>query len=458
MTLRFLSPVLGALLATSLASAPALAGLSPEEAARLGQDLTPTGAEKAGNADGSIPAWSGKWRGAPPQVQFAGSGTKHPDPYAGEQPLFTITAENVAQYADQLSDGQKALFKRYPQSFRMPVYPSHRDFRYAQWVEDAIRQNALDAELVNDGNGVTKAYGGPPFPIPKNGFELMWNHNLHTVAWKEDANYKMALTLANGSRQFELVNYKILSPWTDPSGNAASFDGTQAHFMITTLEPSRKKGEIFLGNEYSDPLAQPRQSWQYLPGNRRVRRAPTVAYDTPYGAGGFRVMDEDRLFNGAPDRYDWKLVGKKELYIPYNNYRLDDPAVKLEQLLATSGHLNPEYMRYEKHRVWVLEATLKPGKRHIYGKRVMYLDEDTWAAALADNYDGKGQLWRTNMQASIYAYELQAFHARVAVYHDLIAGSYLADRLINDQNAPRLNDSDFDASNFTVASLRKQGR
>lgn len=152
------------------------------------------------------------------------------------------------------------------------------------------------------------------------------------------------------------------------------------------------------------------------------------------------------------------MVGKKELYIPYNNYRLDDPAVKLDQLLATSGHINPEYMRYEKHRVWVLEATLKPGKRHIYGKRVMYLDEDTWAAALADNYDGKGQLWRTNMQASIYAYELQAFHARVAVYHDLIAGSYLADRLINDQNAPKLNDSDFDASNFTVASLRKQGR
>ena len=183
-----------------------------------------------------------------------------------------------------------------------------------------------------------------------------------------------------------------------------------------------------------------------------------MAYDTPFGAGGFRVMDEDRLFNGAPDRYDWKLVGKREMYIPYNNYKLDDPNLSLDDLLATNGHVNPEHMRYELHRVWVLEANLKPGKRHIYGKRVLYIDEDSWIAVMADNYDGKGQLWRSNMQTTAYAYDLQGFQARVAVFHDLIAGSYLTDRLLNGKPPAKLNSSDYEADYFTVANLRKLGK
>ncbi|WP_028630388.1 DUF1329 domain-containing protein [Metapseudomonas resinovorans] len=451
-------PLLIALFAASLASTSVLAKVSPEEAARLGQDLTPMGAEMAGNADGSIPAWSGKWLGAPPHVKYDGTGSKRPDPYADEKPLFTITAANVEQYKDKLSDGQLALFKRYPNTYRIVVYPSHRDFRFSPVVEANIKYNALNAELVSDGNGVANAFGGSPFPIPKNGYELMWNQNLPARAWKEEATYQMALVLANNSRVEEKVGYQILSLWDDPKGSVDNFDGTQACAMISTQEPARKKGEIILSCDFTDPLAKPRQAWQYLPGNRRVRRAPTVGYDTPYGAGGFRVMDEDRLFNGAPDRYDWKLVGKKELYIPYNNYALDDPDMPASELTSGTGHINLDKVRFELHRVWVLEATLKPGKRHVYGKRVFYLDEDSWAAALGDNYDGKGQLWRTNTQTSVYAYEIQAFHARVAIYQDLIAGSYLADRLVNGLAPARLNDAAFDASYFTAGNLRKLGK
>ncbi|HBP1357939.1 TPA: DUF1329 domain-containing protein [Pseudomonas aeruginosa] len=453
--------LLSLLLSVGLAWAgvPAQAQVSAEEAARLGRDLTPMGAEKAGNADGSIPAWSGKWRGVPPQVRFEGTGHKRPDPYAGEKPLFSITAQNMAQYADKLSDGQKALFKRYPQTYRIVVYPSHRDFRYSEKVESNILYNALHAKLINDGYGVAEAFGASPFPIPKNGYELMWNHNLPSRAWKEEANYLMALTLSNQNRVFEKVRYQIFSPWDNPQGSPKEYDGLQAYAMVRTLEPTRKKGEIILTNEFSDPVASPRQAWQYIPGTRRVRRAPTIAYDTPYGAGGFRVMDEDRLFNGAPDRYDWKLVGKQEMYIPSNNYQLDDPDLAVDKLLTTNGHLNPDFVRYELHRVWVLEANLRPGSRHIYAKRRMYLDEDTWSAVLSDNYDAKGQLWRTNVQTWVYAYEIQAFHARVAVYHDLIAGSYLVDRMVNGMGGTaRLNDSKFDAGYFTAGNLRKLGQ
>ncbi|MGH8354142.1 MAG: DUF1329 domain-containing protein [Pseudomonas sp.] len=459
MSVHHKKALLTALLTASLAaSSLALAKVSPEEAAHLGQDLTPVGAEKAGNADGSIPEWSGKWRGAPPQVKFEGNGKKRPDPYAGEKPLFTITAANLGQYADKLSDGQKALFKRYPDTYKIVVYPSHRDFRHSAAVEANSKHNALNAELVSEGNGVAHAFGAAPFPIPKNGNELVWNLNLPARAYQEEATYQMVLTLPNNSRISEKVGYQVLSPYDDPNGSAASFGGIQASVMTTTQEPVRKKGEIILSYDYTDPMVSPRQAWQYLPGMRRVRRAPTIGYDTPYGAGGFRVIDEDRLFNGAPDRYDWKLVGKQEMYIPYNNYQLDDPDLDQEKFLTTNGHLNPDYVRFELHRVWVLEANLKPGKRHVYGKRMFYLDEDSWAAVLGDNYDNKGQLWRTNTQTLVYAYELQAFHARVAVYHDLIAGSYLTDRLVNGLGTARLNQSDYDASYFTTANLRKLGR
>ncbi|MCY1395845.1 hypothetical protein D9M71_108000 [compost metagenome] len=227
--------------------------------------------------------------------------------------------------------------------------------------------------------------------------------------------------------------------------------------MLTTLEPVRKKGEIVVGHDFINATAEPRQAWQYSPGQRRVRRAPTVAYDSPSGAGGFRVYDEDRLFNGAPDRYDWAIVGKKEFYIPYNNYKIDEPNVNVDQILNATGHINPDLMRYEKHRVWVLQGTLKPNARHIYAKRVIYLDEDSWAATLADNYDSRGQLWRTNMQTSIYAFDIQRFHARLGVYHDLIAGSYLVDRMLVDQKPAKLNASNFVDDDFTAGNLRKLG-
>ncbi len=443
-----------ALLGSSLALQ---AKVSNEEAARLGQDLTPMGAEKAGNADGSIPAWSGKWRGLPPGLKFGGAGTPYPDPYADEKPLFTITAQNMDQYAANLTDGQKALFKRYPDSFKMPVYPSHRDFRVDEFTEQTIKKNAVNAELANEGNDAVNAFGASPFPIPKNGNELIFNHTMQGRAKTEEAVYQQAVVYPDKNKVTEKVDYKIFSVWSDPQKTLETSGGILSNFLLTTLEPVRKKGEIVVGHEFIKATAEPRQAWQYTPGQRRVRRAPTVGYDSPSGAGGFRVYDEDRLFNGAPDRYDWAIVGKKEFYIPYNNYKIDEPNVNVDQILNATGHINPDLMRYEKHRVWVLQGTLKPNARHIYAKRVIYLDEDSWAATLADNYDSRGQLWRTNMQTSIYAFDIQRFHARLGVYHDLIAGSYLVDRMLVDQKPAKLNASNFVDDDFTAGNLRKLG-
>ncbi|WP_194791894.1 DUF1329 domain-containing protein [Pseudomonas sp. UFMG81] len=434
-----------------------LAQASVDSGPGLGQGLTPMGAERAGNADGSIPAWTGKWRGAPPQVKFAGPGTPYPDPYADEKPLFVIDAKNMAQYAANLTEGQQALLKRYPSTFRIPVYPSHRDFRVDPDTEAAISRNAQHAKLSSDGNDAVDAFGASPFPIPKSGNELILNHNMQARAVTEEANYNQVVVYADNNRVLEKVNYKIYSLWSDPKQSAQSANGVFTDFLLTTLEPVRKKGEIIVGHEFVDAAAQPRQAWQYTPGQRRVRRAPTVGYDSPTGAGGFRVYDEDRLFNGATDRYDWKIVGKREVFIPYNNYKIDSPEVSQADIINAAGHINPDLMRYEKHRVWVLQATLKPNARHIYAKRMFYIDEDSWAATLADNYDGRGQLWRTNLQTSVYAFDIQRFHARLGVYHDLIAGSYMVDRLLDGQKPALLNASNFGPDEFTPGNLRKLG-
>ncbi len=145
-----------------------------------------------------------------------------------------------------------------------------------------------------------------------------------------------------------------------------------------------------------NPIAQPRRAWQYLPGQRRVKLAPDLAYDTPNaGSGGTSTYSDTFVFNGAMDRFDWKLVGKKEMYVPYNGYKL--MYAKDIKPALTPNHVNPDFMRWELHRVWVVEATLKPGQRDLYSKRVFYLDEDSWVALAADQYDGKGQLYRATL-------------------------------------------------------------
>ncbi len=446
-------------LAAVLAAPSAPAAVSAEEAAQLGGDkLTCTGAERAGNADGSIPAYSGKWLGAPPGIDPKKTPGHDPDAYPDEKPLFTITAQNMAQYAERLSDGEKALFKRYPDTFRMPVYPSHRDFRYADWVCEALKKNATTATVIHDGIGVSATTGAVPFPIPKTGSELQWNLQLPTRAWTEVATYDQGAVYANGNIAWGRVSYKILAPVNDPKQRGSTNDVLSSYFNVMTLLPERDKGSINVGwtpNDYDHNYIH---TWGYNPGTRRVREAPEFGYDLPQGAGGFRTVDDDRLLNGSPERYDWKIAGKRELYIPYDAWRLNDPKVKYADLLKTRGTINPDYMRYELHRVWVLQGDLKPGYRHLYKKRVIYMDEDTFHGVMADTYDGRGQLWRVGMVNYFYAYGMQAFHAGVSVYHDLSEGAYVADRLINEQpDGAQLNEGGLTPNDFTPDAARRGG-
>ncbi len=443
-----------------LASGTVVAAVSQEEADRLGTELTPMGANPAGNADGTIPKWTGEILGAPKWVDYKGTGTHYPNPYPDEKPLFTITAKNYKQYAKNLTDGQMAMFEKYPDTFVMPVYPSKRDVRYSDRVHQNTKLNALNTRLNADGNGTSDVYFGVPFPIPKTPAEVLWNHMASPMFGASEGILDAAAVYANGeinmrqSLEQRHVQYYSSNITREEFNNS----NIAAMAMVQILTPPREKGMIVLVHEYKDVGDTSRDAWVYLPGTRRVRRSPSIAFDFPDSAGGLRTVDDVMLFNGANSRYTWKLEGERELFIPYNNYDVDSPEVSYEELL-TKSHLNPKYMRYELHRCRVILAELREGRRHIYAKRRLYTEEDTWAAVLADNYDGHGNLWRTNLRTMVNQYDLPGMGARMEVYHDLQKGAYLANYLVNEQKGPpRFVADPWPDSYFTPTSVRQLGK
>ena len=447
-----------AVAAMLMASAQVSAKVSPDEADRLSHDLTCVGAEKAGNKDGTIPAFSGKWLGTPPGIKYTPNVGEHPvDPYADDKPIFTITAENVAQYADHLTDGQKAMFAKYPKTYRMPVYQGRRDFRFSDAVCAAAKLNALSAELANDGMGVAhKVYGAVPFPIPKDGPEALMNEELPTQAWTEVNVHDSAVVNPSGGITWGRQDNRNLNTNNDPENTGKPVDiNVQAYSMAITLLPTRENGNASVSQEPMNYATGKRLAWSYDPGTRRVRQLPEFGFDQPIGGtSGLLMIDEDRLFNGSPERFDFKLLGKREIYVPANAYKVNGGNVKYADLIKP-GHANPDFMRYELRRVWVIEADLKPGYRHIYKKRMLYLDEDHWHAVMADNYDARGQLWKHAEQNYYYAFDMNSWQEGAAFYYDLNSGGYVGYNLFQESKVgPILNKGNLRAADFTPEALR----
>lgn len=433
----------------------ALAAVSAEQAAELGKSLTPMGAEAAANADGSIPAYEGKWLGAPPTVNY--DGRFNPDPYADEKPLFSITADNLKNYADKLGEGQKALFAKYPKTYRIDVYPTHRDFRHSDEVNAHVRQNATAAELSNDGLTLKGAYGGVAFPIPQSGIELVYNILTTNAPWMVEAPNVSAYVQSSGAIAWIRNTLRAYNTYHRGNDRAGWNDGISAYAITNQKAPPREAGKgTFTVNSY-DFVGYPRQSWQYDPGTRRLRKTPDVGFDYPMDSGP-RVVDEQNGLNGSPERFDWQLIGKKEVYVPFNTFKLEDRALKYKDVTATRGHPNPDVLRYELRRVWVVEGTLKKGIRHVYGKRRFYVEEDSWQVAMADNYDVRGQLWRVTENGIAYAYDAKVHYLNASFYQDLVSGAYSAENITSEEpTAAQFNRREPLPNEFTPAGMRSSG-
>jgi hypothetical protein len=444
-------------LGVMLAASAVRAELTENEIARLGgPELTPVGAQRAGNADGTIPEWKGGVT-APP------AGWKQGDPrvdtFADDKILFNIDASNVNKYADKLSPGQIALIKSY-EGYKMNVYPTRRSCAYPQeWYEE-IKRNARIAK-VDDECLLLDGTHPPLFPIPKTGCELIQNGKLCVFNGIEGMERLEAALIPTKGGSFEPIIQQMKATFRGESiqfPTFASLDGVWTKYLSHTLGPARQAGEISLVHALVDGHLK---AWTYNPGQRRVRRNPNFEYDNPVPAfQGLMMIDQNNGYVGAADRYNWTLVGKQELYIPYNNHKFFDSHIKYAELIQPR-YPRRDLIRYELHRVWVVEATVRPDRRHQMAKRIFYLDEDSWLITVVDGYDARGTMWRVSEHLPQVLYELPSCVANSSIFYDLTVGRYMVSPSLNE--AP---EADYLAGRkglitnegFTPDDLRRLGR
>ena len=399
-----------------------------------GTPLTPLGAIRAGNEDGSIPAWEGGIKQPPASYEV---GKWYVDPYADDEVLFTITAQNYLQYEDKLSHGTIAMLKSYPDSFKLNIYQSRRSASYPQEILENSVWNASHTEFCQPPRGPNREERcvlrsvyrpGIAFPIPKTGGEAMWNHNYYYSG-------KYYTAKAYGFNAFEdgtYAEFRANETWLFPvmmdldevpkNEMFARRGGATWCFAQETTSPPRSAGSIFGGCTYFE--TSDFDAYIYVPGQRRVRKAPELGfYDSPgVGSDGLRTADQRNMFfmTGDEEWYQWSPPVRKEMFIPYNSYRLARPGLTLDDIVRP-GHVNSDHKRYELHRVWVIEGNLKPGFRHLGPRRVVYVDEDSWAGSLADMYDAQGTLWRASESYLLNFYDVPMVHWWGEDHSDLIS-------------------------------------
>jgi len=415
------------------------AAVPAKEAEALKTNLTSSGAERAGSADGMVPAWEGG---------------QMPPGLAAEQPILTITAANVGEHAKYLPEGQRALFAAHP-DYRMMIYPSHRTASLPQSVYDNIFANATRAHAGSGGigAGVAGAAGGIPFPIPKNGAEVVWNHLL--AFWgpaREDRirNYFVApdgtLTMTNDYR--EVIDFPYYAPGATPE----SVGGYAYKRREISDGPANLAGRGYLLWQPLDIAKDPVQAWQYLPREHRVRKSPLLSHDTPTPDGaGIESFDDYYLFSGPPDRYDFSIVGKAEMYVPYNNDRFYQRPIPE---IAGRHFVDPAALRYEMHRVWIVDGVLARGQHHLVPHRRLYIDEDSWFAVYAEGWDQDGKLWKFSHGTMKLLPELPAMVLGSQITYDLQSGGYFLGFTFGEQGL--VPTEPHDPSLFTPESLAAQ--
>lgn len=358
--------------------------------------LTTFGSIQAGNEAGTIPAYTGGLDPTDPAYN------EEPFPFASEKPRLVISAKNMAKYTDKLAPGTKALMKKFP-SYHINVYPTHRTVSYPDWMLKHTAENATDSEcrIVDHGLGLAKACRrGLPFPYPETGKQVLWDHLLpyYGMAY---SNHSKGYFWSAGETIFTVASdYKQNNVYYAKNPPRPELYKTGKGVIVA---PTRARGGMQLQWFYMRPSengGKLKRSWLYQKGLRRVRRAPNASHDTPFAAtGGNMVFSEQYLFSGLMDRFNYKLLGRKEMFIPYNNNKVTYHCSPDE---AMKPHfVNPECLRWELHRVWVVKATLKPDKHSIYSKRMYYFDEDTYLGGLYAAWNQRGGLQRFGSLATL---------------------------------------------------------
>ncbi|MES2258341.1 MAG: DUF1329 domain-containing protein [Pseudomonadota bacterium] len=411
-----------ALAAMAMIAVPASATPTAAEAAQLGKELTPVGAERAGNKDGSIPEWTGGLCKPPANYKPVNGkgGWPYVNSFDNEKPLFSITAANMAQYEGKINEAQKVLLSTYPKSYRIDVYKTHRTACYPELVYENTIKRVMTPKLVGAAPGLEGAHAQIPFPIPKTGQEVIWNSLAEFLPVYFGGEFETYLADSQGNRT--LVTKAKLRYRTDYWNNKLTTSDMLSTLLNVNEGPAAKAGSMDMRTVWKLMNQTDPRAWSYTPGQRRVRVAPEFTYDTVSSQyAGLQLFDEINGFDGKMDRFDFKLTGKKEMYIPANTTKLGAVPIDVAML---KNHVNPDVVRWELRRVWVVEATRKPEARHIYSKKVFYVDEDSWHIAAYEAYDQAGKLYRHQSWMDYQAYDIPAPIHKICVGYDFNKNAY----------------------------------
>jgi len=416
--------------------------------------LTPVGAELGANKDGSIPAWTGGLDASQlPAVSDSHGGLANP--FADEVPLFVITSENYQQYQSYLSAGHQALFKTYD-NYQMPVYPSHRTVAYPQAIYDATLKNENTARLVGS-DSLADATLGFPFRRPEHGAQAIWNHR---VRYRGDSFAGLVTNIAkspSGDWRMVKSDVKVRFDYGNlQEPGQASGKNLLIYYFAQTKYPPQAQGATVLAHDTIDVDHSKRKIWAAGGGYNKVLRIPPIGYDFPNpGSEGLLFVDMIDMYNGAFDRYDWRLIGKREMIIPYNAFALNDRRLSYDQVLR-EDFLNPQFTRYEKHRVWVVDAVKRSGTSHHFRKRRFYLDEDSWGIVMVDGFNATNRLWKFQEGHTLPLYDIKAATTIPEVVYDLAEKRYFVGKLHHEEQPWEYNLPELKPGWFSPTKLKSR--
>lgn len=403
---------------------PTYAAISADSAARLQDELTPIGAIRAGNRSQGIPQWEGGLSRSPgeqPPVPVQ----PYPNPFADDEPLYTITPSNWKRYQAQLTPGQQALLQHYP-AYQLVVYPTRRSAAFPETFYQATQQLATTAQLTPTGTLAAPRLDGIPFPLPRNGQEALWNYQLrHQGQW---LTRRLFQAIPSKQPYFTLTWIErwrfntVLTPET-----ATTVWQYQQHLQSPALLADQRRWLHAPRALNQQPIA----AWLQLSEDSRARRLPTLdgAQTLPF-SDGLQTLAHWPALHLSSQLYELQLTGRQVLFMPYNAYALQ--AVATDSLLAEQ-HLNQTLPRYEQHRVWVVMATRKDTAALArYHTQTLYFDEDSWHLLGVELYDAAGKLVQVIEHHPMVFYDIPTFGTVLTVVYDLVQQRYLVRGLATD--------------------------
>ena len=415
--------------------------------------LTPVGAEAAASADGAIPTYTDGLRAfSARRSQNRGERLNHP--YAADAPLFAIDQTSMDNHAALLSAGHKQLLSTHD-SYRIAVYPTRRSVSFPQEIEQASLGNEASARLVNadEIEGVTS---GVPFRRPKTGVEVIWNHRLRYRGQAHDWVFHRGVRHESGDLELNQARWMFQAHYNRLAASRQSARDDMIYQALLFLEPAEEYPRFqIVAHESLSPGVARRKLW----GNISPRSKTTLIPGDNDALGIFsrkiRFGDMFDVFSGITDAYVYKLIGKREMIVPYNAFAFLVDVGLLPEDVLTPDHLNPDFARYERHRVWVVEASLREGKGHTFDRRVFYVDEDSWAILMVDCYtDGNLVRFQEGHLLPVYPTESVAYAPHVVYQFDI--PRYFATRLPLNARPPKFDDPDVLSARINPSALRRR--